>query len=137
MDWDDFIQRELLTHHCINGVCLIVTKNKIAYEHGELSGLKPSDLDQFTHLFRFATEAHDRNILNKGFVLASKTGDKVWKFNIYHKTHCSAYATCLNADLGLVVCSLPYGVLVCMHCVPQMAGEAVNVIESFCQKLRA
>ena len=136
MDWDSFIQRELLINQYINGVCLIGVKNKIHYEYGQLTGLSQGDLNQFSQVFRVASEKHEQYICRQGFSLRSKQ-DKVLKFNIYHKTLGSAYATCLNDDLGLVVCSLPYGVLVCMHCIPQMAGEALNVIEAFCTKLRA
>jgi len=50
--------------------------------------------------------------------------------------HCSLYATSAGNLYGLVVCSFPLGVIVCISEPPTPLSKAVSTVETFCSMLR-
>ena len=53
---------------------------------------------------------------------------------IHRQTRNTIYA--VGEDVGMCVCNLPTGVLVCTYRPPVEAGEAGPIVEGFCDKVR-
>ena len=136
MNWDKLIESELLCHKSIIGICLIIRRNTIAYSSGCLKNISSSYSAQFSNVFRCSSDKHEQQLLSTAFKLPLKD-DNILKFNVFHKSMCSVYATCSSERLGLVVCYLPYGTLICVHDSPRTAGNTINAIETFSSKLRS
>ena len=136
MEWKMLINQELERNNSVCGTCLILRRNTVVHASGCLKDLNSQHMQQFINVFRCSSEKHTKQLYDTGFNL-SLNERKNLKFNIFYKSLTSVYASCLNGELGLVVCYLPYGVLVCMHDTPLNSGSVINTIEKFCAKLRS
>ncbi|KAK3710530.1 hypothetical protein QZH41_009356, partial [Actinostola sp. cb2023] len=94
-----------------------------------------SCIPQFVQIFNASTGEQEEKLCSKGFVLPDIHG-KQNHFTIYHKTYCSVYSTSEHNNQGLIICNLPYGVLIASHASNQTSTDAVRVVENACRILR-
>ncbi len=62
--------------------------------------------------------------------------DKDISFVIFRRTHCSVYGTSAGNMYGLIVCTLPLGLLLCLSEPPAPMNSAVTTVENFCRLIR-
>ncbi|XP_041354510.1 uncharacterized protein LOC121372285 [Gigantopelta aegis] len=134
--WEDFVKADLLTSGLISGVSLITDQGVPVYSHGDLSHLQKNDLQQFSTVFKSASQEKEDALLLKGFTVTWRDGTQT-HMKIYEKTHCSIYATGPGNCDGLTVSNLPYGILICTFHHPVQQGQAIQLVECFSNKLRA
>ncbi|XP_070578259.1 uncharacterized protein [Ptychodera flava] len=134
VEWDTFIHENLIQHGIVNGVALITRQCQIVYSYGSLQDLEQSNWEQFGNLFFSLSPEQDQPLFARGFNLP--VDNEMKNFKIYKKTNCSIYATSHGNKLGLIVCNLPYGVLICTYGYPHTAGIAVKHVEQFSDLLR-
>ncbi|XP_013405741.1 uncharacterized protein LOC106170429 isoform X2 [Lingula anatina] len=136
LPWETFIQANLLATGVVNGVAVLTKSGQCAFLHGRLYNLEKVNWKQFLEIFQYSSEKHNDQIFENGFRLQFP-GQREIQYKVYQKTYCSAYATSQGNQEGLIVCNLPYGILISTFSYPQVAAVAVKVVENFCDKLRA
>ena len=93
------------------------------------------DFEQFKGVFNSITEKQDVTICQKGFTLERDDNVKV-HYKVYKKSLCSMYCMSENRQSGLIVCNLPYGMLITTYSQPVKAQDAVELVENACTLLR-
>ncbi|XP_032228338.2 uncharacterized protein LOC116611844 [Nematostella vectensis] len=134
--WKDFVQEHLLKYGVIDGIILTTKRGEAIYSHGKMNSIDQSKLGQFVQMFSVSTEEQELAACKRGFVLYNMDG-KSTHYKVYHKMPCSAYCTSGGNSQGLLVCNLPYGVLVASHPAQQTNTMVINIVERACQLLRA
>lgn len=133
--WNDFVKGHLINHGVISGIVLLTRFGQQIYSYGELANLKKKEeFTEFISAFRTSCQSDDTTD-GKVFQLSLKT-DLV-HFKVFKQTYCSIYATSDGNQDGLAVCNLPYGIMICTYHLPVKSNQAMKVIESFCEILRA
>lgn len=134
-NWDQFVQENLLASDVVDGIQLLTKQSKSLYCYGQLKGLTENDMSQFVVIFNTTNDEEDAAMCQKGFTLGF-SGKEI-HFTIYRKSHNSVYATSARNSQGLVVCNLPSGVLVASYSQPHTSSQAIFIVETACQVLRA
>ncbi|XP_074663067.1 uncharacterized protein LOC141915442 [Tubulanus polymorphus] len=143
MNWNKYITEKLLKKGLLNGVCLTSPHGHCLYEYGILSN---TGTENDWSLFSRAFPDPDAALMN-GFEISlnyNYTGTLMnnrlykQKYKVYKQTYCSMYATVVGGYDGLIVCKLPYGLLICTFFGGLNSPHSVvKEVESFCDKLRA
>ncbi|KAL5008255.1 hypothetical protein ScPMuIL_013836 [Solemya velum] len=134
--WKQFVTGKLLCHNVLSGVVLMSCQAQPFYTFGELEHLTPEDLKQFLNAFTHPQRDDGSKTSPRSFHIRTSHTDYM-DFKVYQKSYCSIYATSEGSSDGLVICNLPYGLLVCTYHRPIQDGHAIQVIENFCDLLRA
>ncbi|CAH1791395.1 unnamed protein product [Owenia fusiformis] len=134
-DWSSFVKDGLLDSGLFSGVGLITKQSKPTYTYGSLTDIEQSCWKQFCDLFQLWSSTNEQVTSKNQLSLTFKDSKHV-SYKIYKKTFCSVYATSERNQEGLVVCNLPYGILIVTHSQPQPGVKAIKLIEQFCDQLR-
>lgn len=134
--WNDFVKGHLINHGVISGIVLLTRFGQQIYGYGELANFKKKEeLTQFTTAFLTKSQSAGTPD-DKVFKLTLKIENPI-HFKVFKQTYCSIYGTSDGNRDGLAVCNLPYGIMICTYHLPVKSNQAMKVIESFCEILRA
>ncbi|XP_031569250.1 uncharacterized protein LOC116303788 [Actinia tenebrosa] len=134
-NWETFVNEHLLQFGVVDGLLLITKRGEAVYSQGKLSAVERKYTEQFVNIFNASTSEQETAFCCKGFDLEDDRG-KMNHFTIYHKTFCSVYCTSEHNKKGLIVCNLPYSVLIASYPCGQTNTEVIRIVENACKILR-
>ncbi|XP_078349552.1 uncharacterized protein LOC144634476 [Oculina patagonica] len=134
--WKEFVEAHLLVGDVLDGLIVLTKRGDSIYSCGKLKDLNQKFYSQFLVVFTSTSEEQESALCQKGFVLQTDKDDQEIKYIIYSKNFCSVYAMTRQNRSGILVCSLPYGILVAMYSFPCTSVKAIEIVEKACELLR-
>ncbi|CAB4024209.1 Hypothetical predicted protein [Paramuricea clavata] len=135
--WERFVQDNLLYANTLDGILLITSYGEQIYCWGPK--IDEDECKQFKGVFNSITENQELAICQKGFTL-KRDHDNIKGFKVHYKVYkkslCSMYCMSENRQSGLIVCNLPYGMLITTYSHPVKAQDAIELVENACTLLR-
>lgn len=135
-NWSEFVKEHLFVGAILDGVIVLTKRGDSIYSCGNLQDLTQKYYAQFLVIFTTTSEEQDSAACQKGFILQTANDDQEIKYIIYSKNFCSVYAMSRHNRSGIIVCSLPYGVLIATYSFPCTSVKAIEIVENTCEQLR-
>jgi len=136
VNWKEFVEANLLVGDILDGLIVLTKRANSIYSCGNLKDLHQKFYSQFLAIFNTTSEEQESALCQKGFVLKTTKDDQEVKYIIYSKNFCSVYAMTRHNRSGVLVCSLPYGILVATYSFPCTSVKAIEIVEKACKLLR-
>ncbi|KAJ7384787.1 hypothetical protein OS493_020379 [Desmophyllum pertusum] len=135
-NWSEFVEAHLLVGDVLDGLTVLTKRGDSIYSCGKLKDLDQKFYSQFLVIFTTTSEEQESALCQKGFILQTAKDDLEIKYIIYSKSFCSVYAMSRHNRSGILVCSLPYGILVATYSFPCTSVKAIEIVEKACELLR-
>ncbi|KAM7440967.1 hypothetical protein ABFA07_009953 [Porites harrisoni] len=135
-NWSQFAEAHLFVGEILDGLILLTKRGDSIYSCGKLKDLEEKYFSQFLVVFNITSEDEESNLCQRGFVLQTGKDASENKYIIYSKSFCSVYAVTHKNRGGIIVCDLPYGILVATYSFPCTSVKAIDIVEKACELLR-
>lgn len=135
-NWSKFVQAHLFVGEVLDGLILLTKRGDSIHSCGKLKDLDEKYYSQFLVIFNITSEEEESSLCQKGFVLQTDIDACEDKYIIYSKKFCSVYAVTRHNRSGIIVCNLPYGIMVATYSFPCTSVKAIDIVEKACELLR-